>query len=225
MVPPFSDREVDKYFSHFERVAVTLKWPVEFWTLLLQCVLTGKAQEVYSALTVPQSSDYSLVKTTILNAYELVPEAYRQKFRGLRKTEQLTFVEFAREKESVFDRWCTSQRAHTKEQIRELLLLEEFKNCVPETVATYLNDQKVTTLSQAAVCADEFVLTHRSSFLFSSPPPRRRCSAQPSSPRQNGRDSEFRRPKSPSEAPVISIYPLEEDVRMFGDVSVSCPRL
>jgi len=42
---------------------------------------------VYSALSVEQSSDYSLVKKEILRAYKLVPEAYRQRFRDAKCTE------------------------------------------------------------------------------------------------------------------------------------------
>ncbi|KAJ8341948.1 hypothetical protein SKAU_G00342390 [Synaphobranchus kaupii] len=38
MVPPFREAEVEKYFSLFERVAITLKWPKDAWSLLLQCV-------------------------------------------------------------------------------------------------------------------------------------------------------------------------------------------
>lgn len=38
LVPPFSEKEVDKYFYHFERVALSMKWPKSFWTLLLVCV-------------------------------------------------------------------------------------------------------------------------------------------------------------------------------------------
>ena len=51
-VPPFQDSEVDKYFLHFEKVASSLEWPKEVWTLLLQSTLIGKAREVYSALSV-----------------------------------------------------------------------------------------------------------------------------------------------------------------------------
>ena len=47
MVPPFSEREVDRYFAYFERVATTLKWPKETWTLLLQSVLVGRARDAY----------------------------------------------------------------------------------------------------------------------------------------------------------------------------------
>lgn len=168
MVPPFNEAEVDKYFAHFERVALTLKWPVEIWTLLLQTVLSGKAQSVYSALTVQQGANYQIVKNTILTAYELVPEAYRQKFRNLRKNDGKTFVEFARDKENAFDRWCTSEHVMSLAHLRELMLLEEFKNCVSNDVAMYLNDQRVTTLAQAAVCADRYVLTHKRTFQPSS---------------------------------------------------------
>ena len=55
-------------------------------------------------------------------------------------------------------------KAETKEQLRELVLLEEFKNCVPEAVATYLSEQRVTKVEDAAVLADEYVLAHKAVF-------------------------------------------------------------
>ena len=54
-VPIFSESEVDKYFLHFEKVAQSLKWPKESWTLLLQSSLVGKAREIYSALSIEES--------------------------------------------------------------------------------------------------------------------------------------------------------------------------
>lgn len=164
MVPPFNEHDVDKYFDHFERVATSLEWPKKVWTLLLQCVLIGKAQEVFVTLSEEESADFGKVKIAILRAYELVPEAYRQRFRGSRKFEKQTYVEFAREKEIMFTRWCQSQKVENLDQLRELILVEEFKNCVPASVSTYLNEQKALTIADAAVLADEFVLTHRVSF-------------------------------------------------------------
>ena len=49
LVPPFQEKEVDKYFAHFEKVADSLNWPKESWVLLLQSVLVGKAQEIYGS--------------------------------------------------------------------------------------------------------------------------------------------------------------------------------
>ena len=94
LVPPFQEKEVDKYFLHFEKVAENLKWPKEHWTLLLHSVIIGKAREIYTQLTVEQSSSYDTVKEIILKAYELVPEAYRQKFRNCKKENEQTHVEF-----------------------------------------------------------------------------------------------------------------------------------
>ena len=91
-VPPFQEREIDKYFLHFEKVATSLEWPKDIWTFLLQSVLVGKAREIYAALSLDQSSSYETVKSSILNAYELVPEAYRQKFRDSKKAARLTDV-------------------------------------------------------------------------------------------------------------------------------------
>ena len=85
LVPPFQEKEVDKYFLHFEKVAENLNWPKEHWTLLLQSVLIGKAREVYTQLDVEQSHHYETVKELILKGYEQVPEAYRQKFRNCKK--------------------------------------------------------------------------------------------------------------------------------------------
>ena len=58
LVPPFQEKEVDKYFLHFEKVAENLKWPREHWTLLLQSVVIGKARGIYTQLSLEQSSDY-----------------------------------------------------------------------------------------------------------------------------------------------------------------------
>ncbi|XP_026112910.1 uncharacterized protein LOC113091546 isoform X1 [Carassius auratus] len=164
MVPPFCEKDVEKYFCHFERVAASLKWPENVWSLLLQCVITGKAQEVYASLSIEDSADYTIVKAAILKAYELVPEAYRQRFRQYTKLSNQTYVEFAREKEILFDRWCASQKAESREQVRQLILIEEFKSCVPVALATYVNEQKVDTLYKAATLADDFVLTHKVTF-------------------------------------------------------------
>ena len=62
LVPPFQEKEVDKYFLHFEKVEENLKWPRVHWTLLLQSVVIGKTLEIYTQLSLEQSSDYDKVK-------------------------------------------------------------------------------------------------------------------------------------------------------------------
>ncbi|XP_066938884.1 uncharacterized protein [Macrobrachium rosenbergii] len=161
LVPKFSEREVSKFFASFEKVAKQMKWPVENWTIMLQVVLVGKAQAAYSALSVEDSSNYELVKDVILKAYALVPEAYRQKFRELKKASDETYSEFARCKERLFEDWCNSRKVGNMQDMRELILLEEFKNCVPKDLKAHLEETQVETLKVAARTSDEYSLTHK----------------------------------------------------------------
>ncbi|XP_033998203.1 uncharacterized protein LOC117492193 [Trematomus bernacchii] len=86
LVPVFRESEVEIYFGAFERIAAALRWPEDVWAILLQCKLVGKAQEACSSLSVEDSLVYENVKGAVLRAYELVPEAIRQRFCGLMKT-------------------------------------------------------------------------------------------------------------------------------------------
>lgn len=157
LVPPFQERDVDKYVLHFEKVAGNLKWPKEYWVMLLQSVLVGKAREIYTQLSVEQAASYDTVKDLSHKGYELVPEAYRQKFRNCEKLSNQTYVEFARSKEQLFDRWCHSQKVDkSHDKLRQLILIEEFKRCIHSDVQTFIDEQKAETLEDAARLADEF---------------------------------------------------------------------
>ena len=162
LVPKFEEANVDGYFAHFERTALNLGWPKECWSMLLQTVLTGKAQRAYATLPTENCADYDLVKAAVLKSFELVPEAYRQKFRTQRKTENQSYVEFLREKENALDKWCDSKRIDgDAEKLRQLILAEEFLNCVPEEVRVHLSERKTDVTYEMAALADEYILTHR----------------------------------------------------------------
>ena len=170
LVPPFQEKEVDKNFLHFEKVAENLNWPKEHWTLLLQSVLIGKAREIYTQLGVEQSHHYETVKELILKGYELVPEAYRQKFRNCKKDSNQTHVEFARSNEQLFDRWCCSKKIDQNyDKLRQLMLVEEFKR-IQSDVKTFLDEKQVETLEEAARLADDYYLTHKVSFIAKPKP-------------------------------------------------------
>lgn len=86
-MPKFSESDPDTFFLLFERLADARSWPNSARALLLQCVVTGKAQEAFTALSAGDSQDYDKVKSAVLKAYERVPEYYRQKFRSWKKGE------------------------------------------------------------------------------------------------------------------------------------------
>jgi hypothetical protein len=55
-------------------------------------LLKGKACDIYLSLSAEQTSDYQVVKATILKGYQFGPEAYRQQFRDYKKESDKTFV-------------------------------------------------------------------------------------------------------------------------------------
>ena len=70
----------------------------------------------------------------------------------------MSFTEFARQKEMLFNR---SQEVRSK--LKQLVLMEEFKQCVSVDIKTYLVEQKVADAYKAATLADDYKLTHNTS--------------------------------------------------------------
>ncbi len=46
---------------------------------------------------------------------------------------------------SYFDRWCVASAVDDFEKLRDLIILEQFKNIVPEYIATYINEKSQKT--------------------------------------------------------------------------------
>ena len=85
LVLKFEERDPDTLFSLFECVANVRGWSEADRVVMLQSVLTGKAQEAYSVLGETDSQNYATVKDAILKAYELVPKGLSAAFQVLEK--------------------------------------------------------------------------------------------------------------------------------------------
>ena len=227
LVPKFHEQEVDVFFLAFEKVANSLKWPSEYWSLLAQSAFAGRAQEIYAALDEEKSADYQIVKRVVLGAYELVPESYRQRFRGLQRKVGESHLEFARQKEMAFDRWCRAQNVNEEYgRLRQLILTEEFKNSMPPGIKAHLEDHKVDKLQKAAILADEFELSHRAT--FGNPRNGSYPGAQEDSGASGGRD--FRiggkvRTDRPGVPPGMPSGPICHYCRKRGHIKAECWKL
>ena len=237
MVPSFEEEGVEKYFPHFEKLALSMGWPKEMWAHLVQSKLSGKARDAYLAMPMADVSDYEKVKKAVLKAYELVPEAYRQRFRCAQKDDSQTHTEFAKDKEQLFDRWCSSVQAENYAQLREMILLEEFKRSVRQDVRLHLEEQRVETLDEAARIADDYVLTHkinndaqknedryvrgeRSPF-----PSQKNTSNSTPEPRSRATDSDSKQSESEQKTRNVDGQFVCYYCRQPGHVKSSCPKL
>ena len=51
--------------------------------------------------------------------------------------------------------------ANSYDNLRQLIILEEFKNSVYPEVKIYINQQKAATIDRAAQMADDYTLLHK----------------------------------------------------------------
>lgn len=160
LVPEFREIEVDQFFQHFEKTAQLHSWPKEHWAILVQHKFIGKARDIYAGFDIDQCNNYEYVKQHILKGYQFVPEYYRQKFRSETKSdESQTHVEFARKQELWFDQWVTAKEiGNSYDKLRQLVLIEQFRNCVQGNIKTYLEENKVDNIHDAAIKADEYYM-------------------------------------------------------------------
>ncbi|XP_076035999.1 uncharacterized protein LOC143021962 [Oratosquilla oratoria] len=170
-VPKFNEDEPDRFFALFEKMAHLNGWPLDRWTQLVYRSFTGKALGVFSALSEEQVKDYYMVKSTVLTSYQLVPEAYRQQFRNLKKGGKETYVEYFRRKQALFQRWMESESAHqSHDKLAELILLEDIRNNLHPDVRAYLDQRGIRTLADAGPVADHYILINpRQSYRSSAP--------------------------------------------------------
>ena len=61
----------------------------------------------------------------------------------------------------MFEDWCDSRNVKDLKNLKELVLLEEFKNCISKEIKTHLEELQVESLEKAAKLSDEYALTHK----------------------------------------------------------------
>ena len=111
------------------------------------------------------------MKQVVLKTYELVPEAYRQKFRNTRKQTNQIHVEFARVQEQILDRWLSSKNVNQEfNQLKQIVLIEQFKTCIHAEIKAHLDERDIDNLQDAATTADDYALTHKLSSISTSGP-------------------------------------------------------
>lgn len=122
------------------------------WSRREYATQTTAAQEDYESLDFPMK-----VKDEDLDEASLAPERQRQLFRQFRYQE-------AGEPREVFSQlwelcrlWLKPER-HSKEQILELVTLEQFLTILPQEMQLWVTEQSPGTCAEAVTLAEEFLL-------------------------------------------------------------------
>ena len=122
-------------------------------------VIKRKALKAYDSFSIADARNYDTLKSAVLRADELRPEAYRQRFRSCKKRPHETFAEFSRTLVDNFNMWIRSERVYEDfERLSELVILENFMGNLDTDLHIYLADKGVKTPAEAAVFADDYYL-------------------------------------------------------------------
>lgn len=101
--------------------------------------------------------DYDLFKQALLLKFELTPEAYRKRFRGVRKTPGVTYKEVTNLLGEYLRRWGKGTGATTAEEVCNLVGLGQLYDICPPDLKMWLVDWKPKDLGSAGALVDEFV--------------------------------------------------------------------
>nr|XP_056720363.1 zinc finger protein 436-like [Euleptes europaea] len=146
------------FLTSFEQVAKACQWPREEWAVRLLPALSGEAQQAFSSLEARDREDYGKVKAAILRGEANRMEALRQHFRQFRSREVEDPRRIYSQLQELCCQWLRPER-HSKEQILELLILEQFLAILPPELQSWIRAGGPENCTQAAALVDDFLLS------------------------------------------------------------------
>lgn len=161
--------DMENFLRRFERLARTWRWPEEEWSCRLVPLLTGKALEAYLAMDEEQAEVYDELREALLDKFNISPETYRQRFRASTVPAGETPTETYHRLRNLYRRWVRPEQS-TKEEIGELIILEQLLRVLPYDSRVWVKEHEPTSGLVAARLAQQYGNAHRGS--QRSQPPR-----------------------------------------------------
>ncbi|XP_061476185.1 zinc finger protein 397-like isoform X4 [Rhineura floridana] len=155
---PWDDAKA--FLASFEQVAKACQWLWEEWAARLLPAISGEAEQAFSSLEARDREDYGKVKAAILRGDAMSKEEQRQHFRRFCYQEAEGPKDAYSRLQELCDRWLKVE-THTKEQILELLILEQFLTILPLEIQSWVKEQGPETCSQVVHLAEDFLLRPR----------------------------------------------------------------
>uniref|UniRef100_A0ABM5GSJ6 Uncharacterized protein isoform X1 n=1 Tax=Pogona vitticeps TaxID=103695 RepID=A0ABM5GSJ6_9SAUR len=148
--------DVPALLASFEHVAYACQWPKEELVARLLPALRGDAQEAYLGLDGSERRDYDKVKAAILKREPMATEERRRHFRQFVYQEARGPRDACQRLQKLGCRWLRPE-SRTKEQILELLVLEQFLTILPEEIKSQVWGQVPENCAQAVALAENFL--------------------------------------------------------------------
>ncbi|XP_066471618.1 zinc finger and SCAN domain-containing protein 30-like [Tiliqua scincoides] len=155
---PWDDAKA--FLASFEQVAAACRWPRGEWVARLLPALSGEAQQAFSLLAARDKGDYGKVKAAVLRGEALTREKQRQHFRQFCCLELEDPRRMYSQVQELCCKWLKPER-HTKEQILELLILEQFLASLPADIQSWVRAGGPAGCAQAVALLEDFLMSRR----------------------------------------------------------------
>ncbi|XP_053148771.1 zinc finger and SCAN domain-containing protein 12-like isoform X2 [Hemicordylus capensis] len=155
---PWNDTKA--FLASFEHVAEACRWPRGEWAARLLPALSGEAEQAFSLLEAKDKEDYGKVKAAILRGDAMRRETQRQHFRQFCCQQVEDPRRVCSQLQELCCQWLKPEK-HTKEQILELLILEQFLASLPEELQSWIRAGGPDSCSQAVALAEDFLMSQR----------------------------------------------------------------
>ncbi|XP_066471624.1 zinc finger and SCAN domain-containing protein 31-like isoform X3 [Tiliqua scincoides] len=155
---PWDDAKA--FLASFEQVAAACRWPRGEWVARLLPALSGEAQQAFSLLAGRDKGDYGKVKAAVLRGEALRREKQRQYFRQFCCLELEDPRRMYSQVQELCCQWLKPER-HTKEQILELLVLEQFLASLPADIQSWVRAGGPDNCAQAVALLEDFLMSRR----------------------------------------------------------------
>uniref|UniRef100_A0A8D0BCN9 SCAN box domain-containing protein n=1 Tax=Salvator merianae TaxID=96440 RepID=A0A8D0BCN9_SALMN len=141
----------------FERVFGACQWPRGDGVARLMPIFSAEAQRAFGSLSSREKLDYGKVKAAFLQGNSTSTEIHRQRFRQFCYQEAEGPREVCSRLRELCHCWLEPE-SRTKEQIIELLILEQFLTILPEEIQGQVRERSPETCAQAVALAEGFIL-------------------------------------------------------------------
>ncbi|KAH0630557.1 hypothetical protein JD844_013731 [Phrynosoma platyrhinos] len=155
---PWDDTKA--FLASFEQVAEACRWPQGEWVIRLLPALSGEAEQAFQNMASTDQEDYGKVKAAILRADALRMEMRRQHFRQFCCQEVEDPRRIHCQLQELCHRWLKPEK-RSKEQILELLILEQFLASLPPDLQSWIRAAGPDTCSQAVALVEDFLMTQQ----------------------------------------------------------------
>ena len=149
--------DLDSYIRRFEIYANQCKWANQEWGCNFSYFLSAKALSIYNSLSIDQTQDWDVVKSTLLNVYNFTEEGYRSKLRQAKCHNLETHSQFLVRLDNYLARWIDMSSINkTYDALKELLLREQLLNCCAPEIRIILREQGNLPTSELVRKADSY---------------------------------------------------------------------